>query len=124
MSGIHMALLGASGGPSVSGGSTSVSGNATRSGAGTSTVTTSSASIGTVSGGATPYTYLWQYVSGDTFTPTTSTFSSTTFSTNITVGIGESVTKTGVYQCRVTDAAGATAYGPQCTVSATLTETS
>ena len=125
MSGIMMALMGASGIPlSVSGGSTSVSGSSTILGAGTKTVTTSSASVGTVSGGSTPYSYLWEYVSGDSFTPNTSTSSSTTFSRNITVAVGESVTATGVYRCRVTDAASRVAYGPDCTVSATLTETS
>ena len=119
-----MALLGASGGPSASGGSTSVSGSATRFGAGTTNVTTSSAFVGTVSGGSTPYSYLWQYVSGDTFTANTNTSASTTFTAAISVSLGETVTKTGVYQCRVTDAVGAVAYGPECTVEATLTETS
>lgn len=109
---------------SVSGGSTSVSGSSTRSGAGSKSVTTSSASAGTPVGGTSPYSYLWQYVSGDTFTPTTSTSSSTTFSVLITVALGESVTKSGVYRCRVTDSASNVAYGPNCTVEATLSEVS
>lgn len=125
MSGIQMVLLGASGNPVVvTGGSTSVSGSSTRAGAGSKAVTTSSASVGTVTGGTTPYSYLWQYVSGDTFSPNTSTSSSSTFTVTITVGLGGTVTKTGIYQCRVTDTAGNIAYGPQCTVSATLSESS
>jgi hypothetical protein len=124
MSGIQMALLGSASPVAVTGGSTFVSGGSTRTGAGSKVVTTSSASVGTVSGGSPPYSYLWQYVSGDTFTPNSSTLSSTTFSVTITVGTGETVTKTGIYKCRVTDSSGGTAYGPQCTVEATLSETS
>lgn len=124
MSGIQMALLAAANPVAVTGGSTFVTGSSTRAGAGSKAVTTSSASVGTVSGGSTPYSYLWQYVSGDTFTPNTSTSSTSTFTVTITVGLGESVTKTGIYQCRVTDNAGSVAYGPQCTVEATLSETS
>lgn len=108
----------------VTGGSTSVSGSDTRLGAGSKVVTTSAASAGTVSGGVTPYTYLWEYVSGDVFTVNSPTSASTTFSINITVSVAETVTKTGVYRCKVTDAASGVAYGPECTVQAELSETS
>lgn len=106
---------------SVSGGSTSVSGSSTRLGAGSKTVTTSSASVGTVVGGTSPYSYLWEYVSGDTFTPNTSTSNTTTFSKILTVDVGETVEATGVYRCRVTDSASSVIYGPNCTVFAQLT---
>jgi len=109
---------------SVSGGSTFVDGSDTRLGAGSKTVTTSSASVGTIVGGTAPFSYLWQYVSGDTFTPNTSTSNTTTFSKNMTVSVGESVTNTGVYRCRITDSASNVIYGPNCTVETTLTETS
>lgn len=109
---------------SVSGGSTSVSGFSTRLGAGSKTVTTSSASVGTVVGGTSPYSYLWEYVSGDTFTPNTSTSNTTTFSKILTVAVGEIVEATGVYRCRVTDSATNVIYGPNCTVFAQLAETS
>lgn len=109
---------------SISGGSTSVSGSDTRLGAGSKTVTTSSASAGTIVGGTAPFSYLWEYVSGDTFSPNTSTSSSTTFSKNMTVSVGQTVTNTGVYRCRVTDSASNVIYGPNCTVETTLTETS
>jgi hypothetical protein len=109
---------------SISGGSTFVDGSDTRLGAGSKTVTTSSASAGTIVGGTAPFSYLWEYVSGDTFSPNTSTSSSTTFSKNMTVSIGQTVTNTGVYRCRVTDSASNVIYGPNCTVETTLTETS
>jgi hypothetical protein len=109
---------------SISGGSTFVSGSDTRFGAGSKNVTTSSAFAGTVVGGTAPYSYLWQYVSGDSFSANTSTSSDTTFTKNITAVVGTSVTKTGVYRCRVTDSATLVIFGPNCTVEATLTEIS
>jgi len=104
-------------------GTTSVSGSDTRLGAGSKTVTTSAASV-TPSGGTSPYSYLWEYVSGDTFLPNTSTSNSTTFSKNMTVSVGQTVEATGVYRCRVTDSASNVVYGPNCTVFTQLTETS
>jgi len=109
---------------SISGGTGSVSGSDTRLGAGSKTVTTSSAFAGTVAGGTAPYTYLWEYVSGDTFNPNTPTLSDTTFSKIMTVSVGETVEATGVYRCRVTDSASNVIYGPNCTVFTMLTETS
>lgn len=108
----------------VSGGSTSVSGRVDRLGAGTETVTTSSATVGTITGGTSPYSYLWQYVSGDTFSIGSSTSSSTTFSKSLTVDLGETAEAIGYYQCRVTDGASRVTYGPVCQVTATLVETS
>lgn len=107
---------------SVTGGSTSVSKSSTRLGAGTTNVTTTSATVGTVSGGTAPYSYLWQFVSGDGATPNTATSSSSTFTRSMTVGVGQTVTKTGIYRCRVTDSASVVIYGPNCTVTTTLTE--
>ena len=124
MSGIQMALLGAGSSFSVTGGTTSVSGSSSRIGAGTKNVTTSSATVGTVSGGTPPYSYLWQYVSGDEATPNSPTSSSTTFTRVMFVGVGESVTETGIYRCRVTDSASAVIYGPNCNVTTTLSESS
>ena len=122
MTGIMMALLGSSGLFFVTGGSTSVTGSATRVGAGGGTVTTSSATVGTITGGTSPYSFLWQYVSGDTFSVTSSTSGSTTFFTNITITAGGEATKTGIYRCQVTDGVGRVIYGPNCTVSATLSD--
>lgn len=125
MSGAQMMMMGSSGVPlSISGGSTLVTGSSTILGAGSKTVTTSSASVGTVTGGVAPYSYLWQYVSGDSFSANSISSSSSTFSTTLTVSAGQSVTSTGVYRCRVTDALSQVAYGADCTVEATLTETS
>lgn len=60
---------------------------------------TSNAATTTTSGGLAPYTYLWTFVSGDSFAITTSTASSTTFSKTNAVGF----TLNGVYKCTVTD---------------------
>jgi hypothetical protein len=122
MTGIMMAVIGSSGLFFVTGGSTSVSGSATRPGAGSLQVTTTSATVGTITGGTSPYSYLWQYVSGDTFSVISSTSGSTTFSTTITIETNGSVTKTGIYRCQVTDGVGRVIYGPNCTVSATLSD--
>lgn len=124
MSGIQMALLASGNSLSVTGGSISVSGSDTRFGSGSKTVTTSSATVGTVTGGTAPYSYLWEYVSGDEFTPITSTSSDTIFARDMTVSVGQTVQATGVYRCQVTDSASAVIYGPDCTVFTQLTEVS
>ena len=59
---------------------------------------TSGACICTPSGGSAPYSYLWQYVSGETLTVNSPTSASTTFSHT---GTNEFVE--GRYRCRVTD---------------------
>jgi hypothetical protein len=112
-----------SGGFMTTGGSTTSSQYDTRLGAGTQVVTVPSFTAGTVSGGTTPYSYLWEYVSGDTFTINSPATAATTASIPITVGIGQSVTKIGVYRCRITDGASTVIYGPNCSLSATLEET-
>lgn len=63
---------------------------------------TSNSATTAVSGGTPPYTYLWTFVSGDSFTITTPTASSTTFSkTNTTTN---DPVFDGIYKCTVTDA--------------------
>jgi hypothetical protein len=56
----------------------------------------------TPSGGTPGYSYLWQYVSGDSFTINGSTSSQATFSGS--AATGGFLTLTGYYRCRVTDA--------------------
>lgn len=108
----------------VSGGSTFVSGDGSRLGAGSVTATTNLASVGTIEGGQTPYSYLWELVSGASATPNNSTSGSTTFSRSVSVSTGQSETRTGVYRCRVTDSNGLVIYGPNCTVYTTHSESS
>jgi len=80
-----------------------------------SCMATSSSATTTVSGGLEPYTFLWTFVSGDSFSINTPTASNTTFSkTNTTSG---SPSFNGIYKCVVTDDNGQTA---EDTVSVTL----
>jgi vibriolysin len=68
----------------------------------------------TASGGAPPYTYAWQRVSGDSNTNAGSPSSATTsFTRPITVGGWW----TSVWRCLVTDSTGQTAYSPNVNVS-------
>jgi len=105
-------------------GSVSVFGGGTRSGTGSNTITTTAASV-TVTGGSSPYTYAWQYVSGDTAGVSTDTSSSTTFFRNMTItSLGQTVELIGYYRCKVTDNNGTIVYGPTCMVDTVLSETS
>ena len=83
---------------------------------GGSCTATSTAATTTTSGGAVPYSYLWTFVSGDSFTITTPTADSTTFS-KLNAVAGDPVF-VGVYKCTVTDANTITA---EDTVEVTLT---
>lgn len=60
---------------------------------------TSGSAATTLANGTGPYTYLWERVSGSTFTITSPTASSTTFSTSLSNG----ESKSGVYKVTVTD---------------------
>ena len=84
-----------------------VSGSASRSGPGNATVVASPTVVVTPSGGVAPYTYLWGYVSGVAAGfSLSSTGASMAFFRNMTVGIGQSITETGYYNCTVTDSVG------------------
>jgi hypothetical protein len=75
------------------------------SGAASSGSVTSSTVTGTVSGGVAPYTYAWQYVSGDaTVAANTPTAANTSF-TNASVP--DALPKIAEYQLQVTDNNGA-----------------
>ena len=59
----------------------------------------------TPSGGTSPYTYAWSYVSGTTMTVTSGTSATTTFHKSLIVGASISA----IYRCTVTDNASHTA---------------
>lgn len=70
-------------------------------------VTTATITV-TPTGGASPYTYAWEYISGNvSIAPNTPTSASTTFTL---VGAFDGISYTAVYRCKVTDANGAVAY--------------
>lgn len=56
--------------------------------------------------GVPGYSYLWQYVSGDTFGISSSTLATTHFTYTLAVGDY----KSAFYRCRITDALGQIAY--------------
>lgn len=86
---------------------------ATNSGAASSGTTTTASVTSTVIGGTGPFTYLWEYVSGDLgITITTPTGANTTFSATVVA----SVNKVALFRLRVTDANGAVSYSPNLTV--------
>lgn len=105
----------------ITGGSSSVSGGGSRLGVGNVTATTEAATI-SVLGGQSPYTYVWELISGTAASH--SNAGTTTFTRTTSVVVGQTVTLTGVYRCKVTDANGAIAYGPMCTVTTSHNETS
>lgn len=75
--------------------------NGTCNSVGGSCTATSTTATTTTTGGLEPYTYAWSFVSGDSFTITSPTSSSTTFSKNNAVS--GSPTFNGIYKCIVTD---------------------
>jgi hypothetical protein len=75
--------------------------------------TTSSASIGTITGGTASYTYSWAKISGFDFTVNSPTSSSTTFTADINTSQNE---RTAVYKCTATDSLGRQVFGPNCDV--------
>ena len=57
-----------------------------------------------------PYTYAWSYVSGTVATVSNPTSATTTFSRTEFIDFsGQTINRTGVYRCTVTDSASRTA---------------
>ena len=108
----------------IDGGNTSATGGGSRLGQGSVTATTPVVSGGTITGGQAPFSYYWDYVSGDTVGITARTSLTTAFSQTEFVSTGQSISRTGNYRCRVTDATGAVVYGPVCEVFLVFSETS
>jgi hypothetical protein len=101
---------------SVARSTSSVSGSAS-----TSTVTSSSVSA-TASGGTSPYTYKWLYVSGNRAISATSGNSRTTSFTRTNCSAGTSYAAT--WRCQATDAAGTVAYSGNVSITLTCTTSS
>jgi hypothetical protein len=77
----------------------------------------SSAATATVTGGAGPFTYLWEQVNGDAFTITSPTAASTTFSDSFGPADVPGA-RAGDYRCTVTDTA--TGYTATATITVSL----
>jgi len=84
----------------------------------TATLTTASTTV-TASGGTTPYTYSWAFVSGDSFTITSPSAATTTFSATL----NEDEFVSGIYRCTVTDSTGGTPLTATADVPVTITRT-
>lgn len=119
MSGVLASTIGVGVGPLVvTIAPTGVSGNCSSMGG--SCMATSTSATATPTGGYQPYTFLWEFVSGDAgMTITSPTSASTTFSkTNAVAG---SPTLNAVHRCTVTDGNSATAIDT-VTVALTFTD--
>lgn len=76
-----------------------------------SALVTSSTPGTTASGGYSPYTYAWTYVSGDAgIACSNSTAQSPSFSKTLSAGPGGSTDTNAVWRCTVTDSASQTAH--------------
>lgn len=102
-------------------GPASVAGNGQQLGAGDITAVTGAATV-TATGGDSPYTYSWTYVSGTEATVYSPTSNSTQFARTVYVNIAQSINLSGVYRCTVTDNIGRVA-SVDVTVQTTHTET-
>lgn len=91
-------------------------------GAGEITAITDAATI-TVSGGNSPYTYSWSYVSGDDALAFDPTSASTVFARTVFVSVAQTIILSGVYRCTVTDNIGRV-ISVDVTVETVHTETS
>ena len=65
-------------------------------------------------GGASPYSYLWQYVRGSNLISANGSATSAIFSTK-TLNQDHSTTREAVWRCRITDANGIVGYSPEVT---------
>lgn len=113
MTGVLCAIAGAGAGGSpalsASASPTTVSGFDTVVAPDSSTATTDPTTV-TPTGGVAPYTYSWAFVSGNTATINSPTSATTTFTRSVFLDTaGQSVFRTGVYRCTVTDSASQTA---------------
>lgn len=73
-----------------------------------------SQAVCTATGGFTPYSYLWEKVSGDTVSLSGATSSVTTFS--FTNSMSSTQTRSSFYRCKVTDNHGTIVYSPEVEV--------
>lgn len=83
----------------------------------TSCAVTTSPVTATPVGGVAPLSYVWERVSGDTFTLSNVNGQTTTFTVSRSSTIGDVLGAQGVYRCKVTDANGTVKYSPNVTIS-------
>jgi len=75
----------------------------------------SGSAVCTPTGGVTPYSYEWEYVSGDTGLTLTNQYASVT-SWSFTNSFSSFASKSAVYRCKVTDNAATVAYGDNVSI--------
>lgn len=100
----------------VSGGVNATSRSVSTGGAQTISQSTTPAVTVTSSGGSAPYSYLWQFVSGDDQVAGAGQFTSASFQTT-TLNQPAGTTRSAVWRCRITDAGGFVGYSPDVTFS-------
>lgn len=98
----------------VSGGVNATSRSVSTGGAQTISQSTTPAVTVSASGGSAPYSYLWQFVSGDDQVSGAGQFTGASFQTT-TVNQPAGTTRSAVWRCRITDAGGFIGYSPDVT---------
>ena len=98
----------------VTGSVTATSRSVTTGGSAVIATSTTPSVTASASGGASPYSFLWQYVRGSNDVSANGSTGSAAFSTR-TLNQDHSTTREAVWRCRITDANGVVGYSPEVT---------